>query len=198
MENIYGKIPPADIPWNIKTPPRALVELVESGQVLPCKTIHTGCGVGNYAIYFAGFGFGVTGVDISPLAIALAEANAKEKGVTGKFMAADVLGGLAKITKTFKFAYDWSLFHHIFPKDSKQYIKTVHRLLGPGGEYLSVCCSEQDAGFGDSGKERRTPLGTVLYFSCQDELRDLFGPSFHITTPETAQVWKRGFSSAFA
>ena len=68
------------------------------------------------------------------------------------------------------------------PSDRKQYVETVHRLLVPGGKYLSVCFSEKDAGFGGTGKERRTPLGTVLYFSSEDELRDLFGPYFDITT----------------
>lgn len=68
MEKIYGKTPPADIPWNIESPPGALVELVETGQVQPCKTIDMGCGAGNYAIYLGSVGFDVTGVDISPSA----------------------------------------------------------------------------------------------------------------------------------
>ena len=54
MERIYTQIPPAEIPWNIESPPRELVRLVETGQVKPCKTIELGCGAGNYAIYLAG------------------------------------------------------------------------------------------------------------------------------------------------
>jgi SAM-dependent methyltransferase len=188
MEKIYSETPPEDIPWNMDAPSKALVELVESGQVQPCKTIDMGCGAGNYAIYLAGLGFDVTGVDISPSAIALAEASAKQKGVTCSFVAADILGGLAEITETFDFAYDWSLLHHVFPEDRKQYVETVHRLLVPGGKYLSVCFSEKEAGFGGTGKLRRTPLGTVLYFSSEDELRDLFAPHFDVTTLETMQV----------
>lgn len=188
MEKIYSETSPADIPWNIESPPKALVELVESGQVQPCKTIDIGCGAGNYAVYLASVGFDVTGVDISPSAIALAEANAKQKGVTCKFVAADVLGGFPEIAETFEFAYDWSLLHHVFPEDRKRYVETVHRLLVPGGKYLSVCFSEKEAGFGGTGKVRRTPLGTVLYFSSEDELRDLFGPYFDVTTLETVQV----------
>ena len=147
-----------------------------------------GCGAGNYAIYLGSVGFDVNGVDISPSAIALADANAKQKGGTCNFVAADVLGGLTEITDTFDFSVDWSLLHHVFPEDRKQYVETVHRLLVPGGKYLSVCFSEEDAGFDGTGKERRTPLGTVLYFSCEVELRDLFGPYFDITTLETVQV----------
>jgi SAM-dependent methyltransferase len=188
MEQIYSETLPADIPWNIETPPKALVELIDSGQIQPCKAIDLGCGAGNYAIYLASLGFDVTGVDISPSAIALAEANAKQKGVACRFVAADVVGGLPEVTETFDFAYDWSLLHHVFPLDRKRYAETVHRLLVPGGKYLSVCFSEKDAGFGGTGPIRRTPLGTMLYFSSEDELRDIFAPDFDIRTLTTVQV----------
>ena len=188
MEKIYSETPPRDIPWNIESPPKGLVELVKNGRVQPCKTIDMGCGAGNYAIYLASVGFDVTGVDISPSAIALAEANAKEMGVACRLVVADVLGDLGEIAELFEFAYDWSLLHHIFPDKRKQYVETVHRLLVPGGRYLSVCFSEKEAGFGGTGKERRTPLGTVLYFSSENELRGLFEPYFDIATLETVQV----------
>ena len=78
MEQIYRQMQPADIPWNNETPPKVLVELIEAGQVQPCKAIDLGCGTGHCAIYLAGLGFDVTGVDISPTAIALAEALPRE------------------------------------------------------------------------------------------------------------------------
>jgi len=134
MEKIYSETPPADIPWNIGAPPKALVELIEAGQVQPCKAIDLGCGAGNYAIYLAGLGFDVTGVDISPSAIALAEADAKRKGVACRFLVAHILGGLPEITETFASAYDWSLLHHVFPLDRKRYAETVHRMLVQGGQ----------------------------------------------------------------
>ncbi len=188
MEKIYSETSPADIPWNIESPPKALVELVESGQIQPCKTIDLGCGAGNYATYLASLGFDVTAVDISPSAIAVAEARAEERRVACRFVVADVLGGLAEITEVFDFAYDWSLLHHIFSEDRRQYIETVHRLLVPGGKYLSVCFSDKDAGFGGTGKLRRTSLGTVLHFSSEDELRAVFEPYFAILNLKTVQV----------
>jgi SAM-dependent methyltransferase len=188
MEKIYSETSPADIPWNTESPPAALVSLVETGQVQPCKTIDMGCGAGNYAIYLASVGFDVTGVDISPSAVALAEANAKEEGVKCRFVVADILGGLPEIGDTFDFAYDWGVLHHVFPEDRKRYVKTVHRLLIPGGKYLSVCFSEKDAGLGGTGQFRTTSIGTVLHFSSEDELRELFEPYFEITTLKTIQV----------
>ena len=43
MDRIYKNMPLEKIPWNSETPPEALVELVESGSVKPCKTIDLGC-----------------------------------------------------------------------------------------------------------------------------------------------------------
>lgn len=68
IDKIYRDTPLERIPWNIETPPTALVELVDGGTVTPCKTIDLGCSAGNHALYLASRGFNVTGVDISPTA----------------------------------------------------------------------------------------------------------------------------------
>ena len=180
MERIYRKTPLNEIPWNIETPPDVLVELVDSGKVKPCKTIDLGCGTGNYSIYLASVGFDVTGIDISPTAIKIAQENAKKKGIKCNFLVADVLGNLNEVKGKFDFAYDWELLHHIFPEQRRIYVKNVYKILNPKGKYLSVCFSEKEPGFGGSGKYRKTGLGTILYFSYEDELRDLFEPYFNI------------------
>lgn len=193
MEKIYSEIPPAEIPWNIESPPDALVQLVESGQVHPCKTLDVGCGAGNYAIYLAGLGFDVTGVDISPSAVALAQGNAKKKGVVCNFTVADVLSGVWGLPEFFEFAYDWALLHHIFPDRRKEYVETVHRLLVAEGKYLSVCFSDKDDAFGGTGKYRTTSLETTLYFSSEEELRELFESYFTVASLKTVVVegtWK--------
>lgn len=188
MEDIYKSMPLEDIPWNIETPPDALVELIESGRVKPCKAVDLGCGAGNYAVYLAGKGFDVTGVDISETAIGFARENAEKKGLRCRFITSDVLGSLDEIRETFDFAYDWSLMHHVFPDERGKYIENVYRLLNPAGKYLSVCFSEKDIYFGGSGKYRKTPLGTVLYFSSEDELKGLFSPYFDIKELKTIEI----------
>ena len=180
MDRIYKNMPLEKIPWNSENPPEALVELVESGRVKPCKTIDLGCGAGNYAVYLAGTGFEVIGIDSSPTAIAIAQKNANKKGVKATFLVADVLGDLDEVTETFDFAFEWELLHHIFPEKRKKYVENARRILNSGGKYFSVCFNEKDPQFGGSGKYRKTSLGTILYFSSEDELRDLFEPYFFI------------------
>ena len=188
IDRIYQTVPLDSIPWNSGTPPEALVALVMGGIVRPCTTIDLGCGAGNYAIWLAGLGFDVTGVDSSPTAIRIAEKNAREKGVRCRFIVADLLGDLHEVSGTFDFAFDWELLHHIFPEDRETYVRNVHRILSPGATYLSVCFSEADPQFGGAGKFRRTPIGTTLYFSSESELRELFLPYFAIRELKTIEI----------
>ncbi len=196
IDRIYRNMNLESIPWNIEAPPDALIELVKSGKVLPRKTVDLGCGAGNYAIYLASMGFDVTGVDISPTAIKLARENALRRGVKSKFVVADVLGSLGEVLETFDFAYDWELLHHIFPEERKRYVENVLKMLNPRGKYLSVCFSEKDPQFGGSGKYIETRLGTILYLSSEEELRNLFEPYFSIKELKIIEI--RGKSANHA
>ncbi len=188
MDGIYRRVPLERIPWNMEEPPDALAELVDSGKVLPGKAIDLGCGAGNYAIFLAGRGFTVTGVDGSRTAIKMARERARRSGVQCTFIVADVLGDLALAGDCYDFAFDWELLHHIFPEDRPRYVENVSRILRPGGLYLSVSFHEDDPAFGGVGKYRRTPLDTLLYFSSVGELRDLFSPRFTIIEQKTMTI----------
>lgn len=112
----------------------------------------------------------------------------ERKGLRARLLWADILGDLKEVEGPFDFAYDWELLHHIFPEQRKKYVENVYGKLKPGGSYLSLCFSEKDPQFGGTGKYRETRLGTVLYFSSETELRDLFEPYFRIEELKTVQV----------
>ena len=188
MEDIYRHTPAVKIPWNIDTPPALLQQVVESGQIPPCKSIEMGCGIGNYVVYLAQNGFDATGVDFSPAAIEAAKSLALQKKVACHFLVADILGAMEAIQESFDFIYDWEVLHHIFPEDRDTYIQNVYRLLNHGQHYLSVCFSDRSPGFGGQGKYRRTPLGTTLYCSSETEIRDLVEPLFDIIDLATVEI----------
>ncbi len=194
IDKIYRELPLEKIPWNVEAPPEAIVELVQSGRVKPCKTVDLGCGAGNQAMYLATAGYTVTGIDSSPTAVEIARENALRKKVACSFIVADVLGDLHEVREKFDFAYDWELLHHICPDQRDAYVSNVCRLLNPGGKYLSVCFSELDVQFAGSGKYRETSLGTILYFSSEDELRELFEKSFTILELKTIEIIGKGVS----
>lgn len=188
IDSIYKNTPLEQIPWNLETPPELLVELVDTGKVLPCKAVDLGCGAGNYAVYLAGRGFEATGVDFSPTAIKLAGENAKRKGVKCDFFVTDVVNQLGQINQTWDFAYGWGLLHHIFPDQRQKYVENVSRILNPKGKYLSLCFSEKDTGFEGAGKYRKTDMDSVIYFSSEYELRELFETHFRIIELQTVEI----------
>jgi cyclopropane fatty-acyl-phospholipid synthase-like methyltransferase len=188
MNEVYSNMPLEEIPWNMEKAPELLVELVTSGKVQPCKAIDLGCGAGNYAVYLASHGFEVTGVDISPKAIEIAKENAKKKDFSCNFLVADIVEGLNEFSQSWDFAYDWGVLHHILPEQRQQYVRNVHKILNPNGKYLSVCFSEKDSSFESSEKFRKTRIGSVLYFSSEEELQKLFEPYFQIIEIKTVKI----------
>ncbi len=185
VEDIYKKLPPEKIPWNLESPPEVLVDLVKSRKIKPCKAIDLGCGIGHYACYLSRQGFDMTAVDLSPKAVELATENGRKTGCQCRFIHADILNGIPGIGNQFEFAYDWEVLHHIFPENRPTYAQTVYDLLKPGGRYLSVCFSEADRGFEGVGKFRKSPIDTKLYFSSESEIQSLFEPFFKIETIKT-------------
>lgn len=192
MDGIYGGMPADQIPWNNPVPPAELVALVEAGWVAPCDSVDLGCGAGNYAVWLAGRGFTVTGIDLSPNALAMADRLARERGVACRWMALDLTAPLATaradLEGAFDFAYDWEVLHHVFPAERESFVANVHRMLRSGGRYLSVCFSERDTAFEGNGKFRRTRIGTDLYFSDEDEMRALYEPLFRVEALDTLTI----------
>ncbi|HEQ97920.1 MAG TPA: class I SAM-dependent methyltransferase [candidate division Zixibacteria bacterium] len=188
MEDIYRNMSLDKIPWNRPDPPQILIDAVESGKIGPCKTVDLGCGAGSHSIWLAKKDFEVTGIDISTEAIKIAKKQAEAAGVDCRFMVCDLLGDMSELNETFDFALDWELLHHIFPDDRPRYVKNVHNILKPGGTYFSLGFSENDPSFGGKGKFRETPIKTVLYFSSEGELRELFAPHFKILEMNTIEI----------
>ena len=197
MNKIYGDMDLDSIPWNVETPPAILQDLIKSNKLSPCKIIELGCGTGNYVRYFSKMGFDAAGVDISEKAIGIARDLAQKAGVICEFMVADVLGDLSFIKCKYDFVYDWELLHHIFPEDRNKYIENIYRLVKTQGRYLSVSFSEESTQFGGVGKFRKTPIGTVLYFTNEAEISSLFGRFFYFEELKSVDIQgKRGVHKA--
>ena len=188
MERIYGGLPLDEIPWNLEAPPRVLVELVQSGRVVPCRAVDLGCGAGNYAVWLALEGFEVTGIDLSAAAIARAQELARSRRAPCRFAVADLLEPPEAFDGCFDFAFDWLVLHHVFPADRPRYVASIYRMVRPGGLYLSVCFSEDDQAIAGEGKYRQPQLGTLLYLSSEREIRDLFEPWFDVEELSTVEI----------
>jgi SAM-dependent methyltransferase len=126
--------------------------MIESHAIAPARTLEVGCGTGTNAIYLAEQGFEVVGVDISPLAVESARANARGpcRFETVDFMNEAPPGG------PFHFVFDRGCFH-IFEEDHERarFAQNVSALLVDGGVWLSLLGSTEGPPR-DAGPPRRT------------------------------------------
>jgi 2-polyprenyl-3-methyl-5-hydroxy-6-metoxy-1,4-benzoquinol methylase len=86
-------------PWDIGRPQPAFLALAEAGTIRG-RVLDVGCGTGEHALMAAGMGLEATGIDSAPAAIALAEAKARDRGLTVRFLVNDALQ-LASLDKQF-------------------------------------------------------------------------------------------------
>jgi SAM-dependent methyltransferase len=140
------------LPWDTGAPDPMLIEMIESHAIAPARTLEVGCGTGTNAIYLAEQGFEVVGVDISPLAVESARANARGpcRFETVDFMNEAPPGG------PFHFVFDRGCFH-IFEEDHERarFAQNVSALLVDGGVWLSLLGSTEGPPR-DAGPPRRT------------------------------------------
>lgn len=122
-----GHVPP----WDTGRPDSHLRRAVESGQLKPCSVIEFGCGSGTNAIYLAGKGFDVTGLDLAPRAIAIARRKAQEAGVRVRFYVADVLH-LPEGLPRYDLVFDRGCYHGVRRFAADGYVSSLLRVTGPG------------------------------------------------------------------
>src|SRR5262245_51957848 len=141
-------------PWDTGVPDPMLVEVIESGGVPVGRALDVGCGTGTNAIWLAQHGYGVLGVDITPLAIAQADGKLPA-GVPCRFTRLDFLakppeGG------PFQLVFDRGCFH-VFDEaaDQAKFAAHVASVLAPDGAWLSLIGSTEGPAR-DIGPPRRS------------------------------------------
>lgn len=136
---------------------RALDELdLKSGAALDLGT-----GPGTQAVHLARRGFTVTATDISAAALQQAQARAGEQGQAITWVQDDVLD--TRLDGQFDLIFDRGCFHVLPPEQRPEYVKTVSKLLRPGGYLCLKCMSRLQPG--EVGPYRFTP----------EQVREIFG-----------------------
>jgi ubiquinone/menaquinone biosynthesis C-methylase UbiE len=132
------------------------------------RVLDVGCGTGENALYLAGNGFSVSGVDLSDRAISMARAKAAERQLKVEFQAGNALS-LDFKDGVFDNVIDSGLFHTFNDNDRPVYVREMARVLVTGGRYFMLCFSEKEpAGWG--GPRRVT----------REEIQTTFSPLFKI------------------
>ena len=128
-------------PWDIGRPQPAFKRLAEQGAIAG-SVIDVGCGTGENALYLAGLGLDVTGLDAAPTAIARAREKAIARGLAATFIVGDALD-LAAVGSSFDVAVDSGLFHVFSDADRLRYERGLREVLRPGGRYFVLCFSDE-------------------------------------------------------
>jgi SAM-dependent methyltransferase len=149
-------------PWDIGRPQKVFIELVRRGE-LSGSVLDIGCGTGENALFFAGEGYEVWGIDSAPMAIQKAKEKAAGRGLKVHFLVLDALHmselirqfdtgretagqvpDQEKTAKQFSTATDSGLFHTLSDEDRPVFVENLADVLSPGGTYFMLCFSDQE------------------------------------------------------
>lgn len=116
----------------------------------PGRVVEFGCGVGWLSLFFAQRGYQVTGVDISPDAIAAAQEQARARGLTAN--ARFVVGDYENFTTEEKcdYALFYDALHHA--EDEQSAVRCAYEALKPGGALIAF---ETHAGHSQTDVSRK-------------------------------------------
>jgi len=148
-------------PWDIGRPQGALVRAEEAGLVVGA-VLDVGCGTGENALYLAGRGHPVIGLDASPTAIERAREKAAARHLTpaqAQFHVWDAMQ-LGRLRRAFDTVIDCGLFH-VFGRDERRlYAQALTEVTSSGSDVLLLCFSDEE------------PAGPGPHRIREDEIRD--------------------------
>ena len=159
--------------WDVGRAASELKKIVDDGTIRPGRALVLGCGTGTNAVYLASKGFAVTGVEVAPTALVLAERQARKAEVRVRWLVADVtaMGEM----EPFDFIFDRGCYHHVQLYNSAGFVKTVDRLTRSGGHFLLLAGNANQPRHGGPPRVDETKLvhdfAKTWDFVCLREIR---------------------------
>jgi cyclopropane fatty-acyl-phospholipid synthase-like methyltransferase len=129
-------------PWEVDQPKEAFVAIADR---LTGPILDAGCGSGENALFFAGRGHRVIGIDFVEEAIRRARRKAAERGLAVVFLVKDATA-LGDWGERFGSAIDSGLFHVFSDDDRRRYIRGLAKVIEPGGRLFLMCFSDEEPG----------------------------------------------------
>jgi|SRR5579864_7435861 len=168
FENLYSGQPP----WDIGKPQKSFIDVADQ---ITGTVLDAGCGTGDTALFLAGRGCKVTGIDFLEAPIQRAQRKAAERGVQATFLVKDALT-LKDWTERFDNVIDSGLFHVFSDEDRLRYVEGLATIIKPGGRLFLMCFSDEEPG--TQGPRRVS----------KKELHDAFTEGWNIESIEPMQV----------
>jgi SAM-dependent methyltransferase len=121
-------------PWSIGEPQPEIAALIEQGK-FKGDVLDVGCGEAAVDLYLAERGFTTVGLDLSPTAIELAQAEAAKRGLTNASFAVADISAFTGYDGRFNTIVDSTLFHSIPVEAREGYQQSIVRAAAPGAAY---------------------------------------------------------------
>ncbi len=137
--------------------------------------LDVGCGTGEHALLAAEVGCEAVGIDIASTAIRLAEAKARERGTSARFVVGDARE-LELLGEQFDAVLDCGLFHVFDDGDRAQFVASLARAVRVGGHYFMLCFSDEE------------PPGWGPRRVTQGEIREAFAPGWRVDAIEPTEL----------
>jgi SAM-dependent methyltransferase len=125
-----------DLHWWFVYRRKLLAKMIDAfGGVQAQSVLDIGCCTGGNLPFLKAYGANVIGLDLSQDAIALA----REKFPDGDFQKGDV-NDLCRLypAESFDLITDFNVLYHLWVKSDLQSMRDIHRLLRPGGVFIST------------------------------------------------------------
>jgi ubiquinone/menaquinone biosynthesis C-methylase UbiE len=129
-------------PWDIGKPQKPFIDVADQ---ITGSVLDAGCGTGDTALFLAGRGCKVTGIDFLEVPIQRAQRKATERGLSVTFVVKDALT-LKDGSDRFDYVIDSGLFHVFSDEDRTKYIAGLATILKPGGRLFLMCFSDEEPG----------------------------------------------------
>lgn len=123
--------------WNTGTVYPVFADLIKNKLLKPCKILIPGCGFGYEAIYAAKFGFEVTALDFSEIAISNAKSLAEKENVIINFLCEDFFN-IKNLDESFDAVYEYTTFCGVNPARRNEFAEKISSLLKNEGKLFSI------------------------------------------------------------
>jgi len=127
----------AAVPWDIGGAQPVVIEAERAGR-LHGAVLDVGCGLGDNAIYLAGQGHQVTGIDIAASAVEQARHRARQHGLDVEFAVADA-STLTGYDGRFDTVLDGACYHTLDEAARDDYAAALHRATRSDGLLTLFC-----------------------------------------------------------
>ena len=171
FESMYA----AGAPWDVGRPQQAFIDIADQ---IRGSVLDAGCGTGDIALFLAGRGNTVTGVDYLEEPIRRAKLKAVEQKLPVIFLVKDATT-FKDWSERFDNAVDSGLFHVFCDEDRKKYVAGLATVLKPGGRLYLICFSDEESG--TDGPRRIT----------KQELHEAFADGWEIESIEASRFETR-------